>query len=264
VVAKLTPSPVPADASTPATLHLLVTDEAGEPLAGAHLVAVASHGDVGRLRDEGNGQYVASYLPPAGLPADGEALRVVGQDESFEESLPLPLRERPGRLLLGVRGSFTTTFDGFYGPKVGLDGWVPFRLGSQLLGLGLSALYGTASQTISDSSSSLTTQSTVDLVPITLRLGYELFASRRFSLWAGVGGVATYVRFTTAATGEVQNRWGYGAQGFLGFAYALGPGQLFGDLSYTYEPLVQASSFSNFSVDPGGLALEAGYRFAVL
>jgi hypothetical protein len=45
--------------------------------------------------------------------------------------------------------------------------------------------------------------------------------------------------------------------------YGLGPGQAFLDLSYSYEP-VQTSAFSSFSIDAGGLALELGYRFAVL
>ncbi len=267
VALSFSPSPVPADASTDATLHLALLDEAGQPLAGAHLVAIASQGTVGKVEDVGGGNYVASYVPPAGLPSGDEQLRVVGTSEGFEESLPVPLRARPGHVLLGVRAAFTYSFADLYGPRVGLDGWVPIRLGSHYLGLGLSALFGTVGQTVSDSSTGLASRSEADFVPVALRLGYEIYAGRRLSLWAGLGGVATWARFSStpaSASQEVQSQWGLGGQGFLGLTYALGPGQAFLDLSYSYEPVQSTSSFASYSIDAGGLALEAGYRFALL
>ncbi|MHB8419207.1 MAG: hypothetical protein ACYDCL_14115 [Myxococcales bacterium] len=267
VAARLSPSPAPADPSAAETLRLEVRDESGQPLGGAHLIAIATHGTVGKLEDRGDGSYVAPYVPPDALPAEGEELRVVGADEGFEESLPLPLRARPGRFLLGVRATFTYSLADLYGPRVGLDGWVPFRIGGQSFALGVSALFGTASLTVKDPASGLSSQAESDFVPMALRLGYELYAARRLSLWLGVGAVATYARFQTSAAGslsEVQYQWGFGGQGFLGITYALGPGQLFVDLSYSYEPVQSSSAAASFSLDAGGLALEAGYRFALL
>ncbi|HUB09831.1 MAG TPA: hypothetical protein VMB50_22705 [Myxococcales bacterium] len=267
VVASVSPSPVPADSSTSATVRFVVRDEAGQPLAGAHLVAIARDGTVGKLEDEGGGSYVASYTPPASLPAQGEELRIEGTAEGFEESLPLPLRAKPGHLLLGVRAAFSYSFADLYGPRVGLDAFVPIRLGSQYFGVGVSALFGMAGLSVSDPVSGLTARSQADFVPLALRLGYELYAGRRLSLWAGLGGVATWAQFSTAPAGapaETQNQWGFGGQVFFGLAYALGPGQFFADLSYSYEPVQSSSTFATFNLDAGGLALEAGYRFALL
>jgi hypothetical protein len=263
VEAALSQNPVPTDGSTKVTLKLDVKDESGQPLKGLHLILVAGHGVLGPLKDQGDGSYVASYVPPKSLPSDAEVVRVLGEGQEVERSVPVPLRAKPGQLLLGVRAALTYSFADLIGPRIGLDGWVPIRIGNHYLGVGLSALFGTTTQTVTDAASGLGSKSTADFVPVTLRVGYEFYAGRRLSLSMGLGGVATYARFSTTLTDEIQNGWGFGGQGFISAGYGLGPGQAFLDLSYSYEP-VQTSAFSTFSIDTGGLALELGYRFAIL
>jgi hypothetical protein len=136
IEASLSPSPVPADGSTHARLRLVVKDEGGQPLKGVHLIAVASHGVVSPLADQGDGSYVASYLGPPSLPADGETIRLLGESQEIESSIPVPLRAKPGHLLLGVRAAMTYSFADLYGPRIGLDSWVPIRIGSQYFGRG--------------------------------------------------------------------------------------------------------------------------------
>jgi hypothetical protein len=259
-------NPVPTDGKTKVALRLEVKDESGQPLKGLHLIVVAGHGVLGTLQDQGDGSYVASYVAPKSLPADAEVVRVLGpgQDgQEVESSVPVPLRAKPGQLLLGVRAAMTYSFADLFGPRIGLDSWVPIRIGSHYLGVGVSALFGTTTETVTDAASGLSSRSTADFVPLTLRVGYEFYAGRRLTLSMGLGGVATYARFSTSLTDEIQNGWGFGGQGFVSAGYGLGPGQAFLDLSYSYEP-VQTSAFSSFSIDAGGLALELGYRFAVL
>jgi hypothetical protein len=59
---------------------------------------------------------------------------------------------------------------------------------------------------------------------------------------------------TSPATGT-----GFGGLGFFAAGWALGPGQLFGELSYG----VARVSSPEFELDAGGLALDLGYRIAV-
>ncbi len=263
VEAAFSQNPVPTDGRTKVALRLEVKDDSGQPLKGLHLIVVAGHGVVSQLKDQGDGSYVASYVAPKSLPSDAEVVRVLGEGEQVESSVPVPLRARPGQLLLGVRAALTYSFADLLGPRIGLDSWVPVRIGSHYLGVGVSALFGTTTQNVTDAASGLSSRSTADFVPVALRVGYELYAGRRFSLSLGLGGVATYARFSTSLTDEIQNGWGFGGQGFVSAGYGVGPGQAFLDLSYSYEP-VQTAAFSSFSIDAGGLALELGYRFAVL
>ncbi len=258
VTARLSPHPLPADGRSEGVLSLDVRDGAGLPLKGAKLILVASHGTLGPLEEVSEGRYQASYTAPRGAPDGDVVLKVVDQVGGFERSVPLPVRERAGSFGIGVRGGFTHSLGDQLGPRIGADVWVPFRLGGETFGAGLSAQYARATQTVTDGAFSSVNDAT--FVPITLRLAYELYASRRLSVLAGAGPQATFVSFHSSLDDVRRQRWGVGALGFVGVGYVLGPGQAFVELSYAFAPVEAAQ----FRLDGGGLGVEIGYRFGVL
>jgi hypothetical protein len=256
---RVTPSPVPADARTEATLVFDVRDAAGMPLKNAQLLVVASHGTLGPLAQTAEGDYQATYVAPSAPPPGDVLVRLVDSTGGFDQAVAIPLREDPHRLMLGIRGGVTDSLGSLIGPRLGLDLWAPIRLGSQYFGVGLSATGGVASQSLtSPNGLSLTGQAT--FVPVVLRVGYEFYAGRRLSGLLGAGAIASFARFSTPANGEQINRWGFGALGFVSGCFLIGPGQAFLELSYSRAPV----SSTYFDLDTGGLGVEVGYRFAIL
>lgn len=260
VTARVVPDPIPADGHTDAVVRLDVRDAAGLPLTGAKLLAVASHGTLGPLEEEGEGRYVAHLQAPDGVP-DGKALiRVVDSTGTFEQKVELPMREDPRRLLLGVRGGFTHSLQELLGARVGVDLSLAIHAGSLLLWLSVLAQGGLAQQSVTDASGTLTSRSQLWFVPLQLRLAAELWAGRRLSLLLGAGGGATWARYSTTLTGQVSVGWGPSAGGFLGLNLAAGPGHLFLELGYTWAPVAG----EGFRVETGGLGVAAGYRLGIL
>ncbi|MBL8957622.1 MAG: hypothetical protein JNK82_43005 [Myxococcaceae bacterium] len=260
VTARVVPDPIPADGHTDAVVHLDVRDAAGLPLTGAKLLAVASHGTLGPLSEDGEGRYSAHLQAPSGVP-DGKALiRVVDSTGTFEQKVELPMREDPKRLLIGVRGGFTHSLQELMGPRGGFDLSLSFRAGPVLLWLSALAQVGLAQQTVSDSSGSLSTQSQLWFVPVQARLAAELWAGRRLSLQLGGGGGATWARYNTTLTGLVSSAWGANVGGFVALNLAAGPGHFFFEAGYTWAPV----SGAGFRVEAGGVGLALGYRLGVL
>ncbi len=256
---RLTPSPIPADGRTGAELRLDVRDEAGLPLPGAKLVAVASHGALGPVEEEGEGRYRAAYTPPPTIP-DGETLiRVVDSSGLFEQRIEVPMREDVRRLLVGVRGGFVHSLGDLMGPRGGADLSVPVRAGGALLWLSAVGQVGTASQTLTDGAGQLTTQSELLFVPLSARLAVELYASRRLALQLGAGGGVTYAQYSTTLTGERTTAWGPSALGFAAVTLAVGPGHFFLEAGYTWAPVTA----SGFRAETGGVGVAAGYRLGV-
>lgn len=256
---RLTPAPIPADGHTSAELHLDVRDEAGLPLAGAKLVAIASHGTLGPVEEEGEGRYHAAYVPPQNIP-DGETLiRVVDSTGLFEQRIEVPMREDVRRFLIGVRGGFVHSLGDLMGPRGGVDLSIPVRAGGVLLWFSVVAQVGAASQTVTDGSGALSTQSELVFFPFSGRLAVELYAGRRLALQLGAGGGATYARYSTSLTGERSVAWGPHALGFVGLTLAVGPGHFFLEAGYTWAP-VNAPAFR---VETGGIGGAAGYRLGI-
>ncbi len=259
IVARFEPALVPMDGRTRATLALEVRDAAGNPLDGAQLAAVPTAGEATPLVARGGGRYEATYVPPARAPSGEPVLRVSDAAAGYERQFPLPLREDPRRLLLGVRGGWSTSFGDLSGPRVGLDAWAPFRAGDVGLGAGLTAMVGRAKQTVTDPSTGLSSQSEATFAPISLRLGWEALATRRLSLLVGLGGTAVSVSSKSSLQTGSSTSWGYGGLGFVNLGTALGPGQLFGELSYGTARV----SSSSVVLDAGGLSIDIGYRVGI-
>lgn len=268
LVARFVPDPVPADGRTQATISFDVRDAAGMPLRGAKLILAASHGTVGPLADGAEGQYLASYVAPPTAPPGEPTLRVVDSSGGFEQSVSIPLRADPGRLLLGVRVGFTHSLGDLATPRAGLDLAVPIRLGGSYLALGASATAATANGskdlTVEDPTTGeqrviLSVPYQAQLVPVTVRLSYELLATQRLSAYAGVGGLATFVRFQASKVGEETYRWGFGGLGFLSGGLSAGPGQMFLDVFYSYA--LVSGDRDQFRLQAGGVGAELGYRF---
>ena len=260
VTARVSPDPIPADGRTDAVVRFDVRDAAGLPLTGAKLLAVASHGTLGPLEEEGEGRYVAHLQAPAGVPDGNALIRLVDSTGTFEQKVELPMREDPRRLLIGVRGGFTHSLQELMGARVGVDLSVGFRLGSVLIWLSALAQGGLAEQTVTDASGTLSSRSQLWFVPLQGRLAAELWSGRRLSVLLGAGGGATWARYQTTLTGLVSTGWGPSAGGFAALNFAAGPGHLFLELGYTWAPVTTSA----FRVETGGLGLAAGYRLGVL
>ncbi len=259
VSSRVAPSPVVADGKTKALLSLDVRDEAGLPLNGAHLILVADTGVLGKLTEVGDGRYQAEYQAPASMAAGGDAsVRIVSSSGGFETTVNIPLREGPS-FLVGARVGLTHSLGDLVTPRVGVDAWVPFRVGGSFLGLGLSATVGTASQSVAGAGGQFPSESRATFVPVAVRLGYEGYASRRLSVHFGLGGLATWAQVRNSSNRTQLNALAGGGLGFVSGAVTAGPGQFFGELSYAYAPVDNP----DFRLNAGGVAVEAGYRFGL-
>ncbi len=259
VRARLSPSPVPADGRTEASLELDVRDAAGMPLGGVSLIATASDGTVGRLEPTAPGRYRASFLPPDALPAEPATLRIVDAGGGFERRIPLPLRQRTGRLLLGGRAGWVHSLENLTTPRIGLDLVVPFRAGGAWMFAGVTASVATTSQTVTDPVSGLSTRSEATFAPVSFRGGAELWSGRRASLALGAGLVVAPARFRTSARDGDTVATGFGGEGFLALSVAAGPGQAFVEASYAQ---VQVET-DDARLPAGGVGVALGYRLRV-
>ncbi|QSQ18855.1 hypothetical protein JY651_26215 [Pyxidicoccus parkwayensis] len=258
--ASLTPALLPADGATRARVLLDVRDAAGLPLSGARLVLLANHGAVSAATALEDGRYEATYLAPEGLPDGPVELQVTDASGQWSQRVPVSLRATPHALLVGVRAGFVHSLAAQAGPRLGLDMWTPFKLGGLQLGAGLTALAARVQQSVTDASGTLRSESEALYFPMSLRLGWELYAGRRTSVVLGAGATATWARFETSLTGTRASQLGAGGLGFLALGLALGPGQAFAEASFAFAPV----RTEGFRLDAGGPGLEVGYRLGVL
>jgi hypothetical protein len=260
VTARVVPDPIPADGRTQATVRLDVRDAAGLPLSGAKLLAVASHGTLGPLTDEGEGRYVAQLQAPKGVPDGKTLIRVVDSTGTFEQKVELPMREDPHRLLLGARAGYVHSFEDEQGPRFGLDLSFAVRAGPVMLLLSALAEVSWASQTVTDASGMISSKSNLVFLPLMGRLAVELWAGRRLSVLIGGCAGATWARYDTTLNGFSSVSWGPSGGGFAALHFAAGPGHLFLEAGYTYSPITGVG----FRVDAGGIGITAGYRLGIL
>jgi hypothetical protein len=259
VMARFTPSPVPADGRTVARLVLDVRDAAGLPLENAQLIPVVSDGTLGPLEAAGRGRLTATYVAPAALP-DGEVvLKVVDENGGFERTLPVPVRSNPRRFLLGLTAGYALSPGDAAGPRFGVEAWVPWRAGGFSFASGVAASYGSAARTVTDATGTLQSRSEATFVPVALKLGWEIVAARRFSVTLGGGAVGTFATFKNALAGGETSAWGLGGLGFAQATWALGPGQLVLEAFYAYAPVESGG----FRLDAGGPGALAGYRLGI-
>lgn len=260
LVGTVSPDPVPADGRTEAVLSIRLRDGAGKPLEGVQLMATANHGVLGILTDVGGGRYETGYVAPDTIPDEEVLVRMVDSTDKFESKLTIPLREDPKQLLAGVRIGAVHNLGERITPRIGIDIWMPIRLGPAYLGAGLCATLAWSSQAVTDSSGGDASSANWLFIPISLRAGYELFAGQHLSVAVGVGAMATFVRFEHQEASVDEAKWGIGGMAFVSAPYALGPGQIFVDASYAYAPV----RGRHFFLNAGGLGAAVGYRFGVL
>jgi hypothetical protein len=254
------PSPVPVDGRTVARMQLAVRDLAGLPLTKARLIPIVSDGTLGKLEERAPGVYEADYTPPTSLPSGEATLKIVDENGGFEQTTPLPLRHDPRRLLVGAAAGWAQSPGDAAGFRLGADAWVPFRLGSANLSLGATASFGRAERDVADATGTLVSRSSASFVPVSVQLAFEALSGRRLSVSLGGGAVATLGRFRNTLAGPEQVGWGFGGLGFVTGSWALGRGQAFVELSWTYAPVETA----DFRLDAGGPRAAIGYRVGVL
>lgn len=255
---ELQPNPVAADGKSKGRVTLDVRDSAGRPLQGAQLFLIADLGVMSPLVELGEGRYQSDFTAPSEA-ATGEAnVRIIDGSGTFEKNLQIPLRAGPS-FLIGPRGGYTHSLGQLSGPRIGLDLWIPFHIGRAVLGFGVSGAWEPASQTVKDASGLFSTRSTATIVPVIARLGYELFASRRISLHAGLGAQLTWAEVRNSVLRAPASAVRVGGLGFLNGGITLGPGQLFAELSFAFAPVEHA----DFRLNAGGLGLDLGYRLGL-
>jgi hypothetical protein len=257
VSARFSPEPVPADGRTRAEVVLDLRDAAGLPLEGAELLVSATGGALSEVEPIGNGRYRAAYVAEKDALTTRPELRIAEPTGVFLRALPVPVRADPGRLLIGVRAGVNHTLTELVTARIGLDAFAPLRLGDAWMNVSLSATFSRVSQR--HQSNGLTTRSDATLIPVTLRLGVELFVSGPFALSAGVGPQLSYVHFQTSLTGAEEATVNVGANGGLMLNARVGPGVAFAELGYAYAPV----EGQLFRLDAGGIGAAAGYRFGV-
>ena len=157
-----------------------------------------------------------------------------------------------------MRTGYTHSLGELTGGRFGIDSWIPVQLGPARMGVGFSASYGEAAQAVADGAGTLQSRSEARFVPVTARVGYELWAGRGASATAGFGVTATIARFTNTL-GPSGTGAGLGALGFGSFGWVLGPGQLFAEASLGTAPATATA----FRLEAGGLSLDFGYRVRI-
>jgi hypothetical protein len=160
---------------------------------------------------------------------------------------------------VGPRLGWSTAFDDLSSPHAGLDVWSPFQLGDLWLGAGLTASVARARQTIADPATGLRSTSEVTYAPVTLRLGWEVLATRRLSLVLGGGGTLAWASSRSSLVSTAATATGFGGLGFVSAGWALGPGQVLVEASYG----VARVSSPQLELNAGGLAVDLGYRIGI-
>lgn len=258
VKGQVSPRPVDADGKSRAVLSLDVRDKAGLPLRGAQLIALTSHGTVSPVIELGEGRYRAEFHAPDAPPPGSEALvRVIDSSNSFEAVVPVPLR-KVERLLFGARVGFETNLGEMRGPRAGLDALVPLRLFGAPFALEATASLGGASQTLHHPTLG-DRRSDALFVPLALRFAYSPYLSAKLSTYAGAGPLVVLARVTNPSNGYRSQKAAAGAVVYGACALQWGPGQVFGELSWTWA----AVDHPDFRLDAGGLGVAIGYRIGL-
>lgn len=250
------PSPVPANGGVEASLSVQVRDEGGAPVEGAHLLAKTPYGVLSALRDQGEGRYEATYLPPRDITGSRVPITIYDADGSFESTQEIRLRRDPGNLVVGGSVGARLNVEGELLPRLMLEGWVPIRTAAGFVNAGLLAGFATRNEVQSDASGELASEGKWLIVPIEARVGYDIWANSSVSIMLGVGGTAVFAQFTNDEAEVNEGQWGAGGLGFGAIGVYTGPGQIFMDFSYSYS--VVSGEFS--TLDVGGFGLFAGYR----
>jgi hypothetical protein len=112
---------------------------------------------------------------------------------------------------------------------------------------------------VSDPLSGASTRAQVLFAPVALRLGVEAFSTRKLSGVVGGGIVAAFARASSDLAARPSTAAGFGGLGFVSLGWALGRGQLFGELSYGSVPVTS----DDLRLDAGGVSLDLGFRFGV-
>jgi hypothetical protein len=254
---RVEPSPVPADGHTEARVVLELRDAAGLPLEHAQLVAVATHGTVGAVRERGGGVYEQTYVAPPALPDVDPELRVADATGGFERRLPVPLRAAARRLSAGAGGGYTLASGAASGARLLVDAWAPV---AGRVGAGLAVAYGTAATTVSDVGGALSSRATTRFVPLSLKLGWDAYLGRRLSVTVGGGASVAWAEFRSSLSSALPRGFGLGAMGFADLGWRAGAGQVVLGVSYGTVPI----ETSGYRVDPGGLSGTLAYRVGLL
>lgn len=254
---QVSPRIVDADGRSRAVLSLDVRNKAGLPLEGAQLIALASHGTVSPVIELGEGRYRAEFHAPDSLPPGSEALiRIVDSSNTFEATVPVPLR-KVERMLFGAHVGFESNLGEMDGPRAGLDALVPLRLFGAPFAVEATADLGGATQTIHSSLGD--SRSDALFVPLALRLAYSPYLSSNLSTYVGAGPVLVLARVSNPVNGYRAQKAAAGAVVYGTCALNWGPGQVFGELSWTWATV----DHPDFRLDAGGLGVAIGYRIGL-
>lgn len=227
--------------------------------------AVAQRGTLQLLGSEG-GRFSYRYLPPGEGEAGVAAIAVtVDGEPDSRATTSIRLTEAPviERFGVGPRVGYSATFQESSGARVGVDAWMPLELWQRSFAASVGVMFGSSSQLVPDPFGAQAETSLL-MVPVTARVGYEVLHGRRYWVHAGLGVLAAYGRYSAhqgANPADDVSHGGFavGPTGFAAASYAVGPGEAFCDLSYSYAELRTPL----FRAQAGGLLFSVGYRFGL-
>jgi hypothetical protein len=242
------PLPIAAP-GTEVQVSFHVRDAAGSPLDGAELVATCTSGALGPLRADGNGRYVARYVPAPERSDEPVRVRVVDASGGFATELTLPLRPTLPALLAGARGGIVRS-GALTTARGGAEVWLPFTIDTHVLAASVRVEATSTERRLGEGA-----DAGLVLVPISAALAYELLFVADLSLFAGIEGSLALAYFT-GPDGSSEAALGAGGGVFLSPAYRVGPGSAFADVGFGMVPVAGR----DFELDAGGLRAYLGYR----
>jgi hypothetical protein len=166
------------------------------------------------------------------------------------------VRDNPRRLLIGARAGFTHSLGDMVSPRFGIDLTVPLRLGPVMLWISGLISAGVATTVLPEP---FVSRNTLFFLPLTARVGAEVWAGRRLSVVIGALGGATWARYQASLNGLVETAWGPALGGYSAVHFSLGPGHAFFEAGYTWAPVTGRS----FRAETGGIGFALGYRLGV-
>jgi hypothetical protein len=112
---------------------------------------------------------------------------------------------------------------------------------------------------VSDATGTLRSDVGATFLPVALKLGGEVHATRRLSFVLGAGPVLTLARFKSSLASGAEQGFGFGWTTFLDLGWAAGPGVAVLGISYGSSEV----RTTDFRIDPGGASVAIGYRVRV-
>jgi opacity protein-like surface antigen len=263
----VTPGVLPADGKSSSLINIKVFDAYGNPISGERLVVTASLGQLGEIKELGNGSYSLKYVSSKERAGGKSEITVTNPQKDFTGATNILLMPMPRNFGIGPKIGYVTNFGSISGIYPGIEGSYVLPWMNRSLSIALEAGYYSSSDEESGQDAAGDYKIGIDLkvIPISLSGVYRI-PYGRFRPYAGLGLGAlvadskiSYSRQPALSSSSAV----FGVHGLGGLELKLGPGSALVELKYNYSRLdtrLEASS-SALEGNIGGLTAGVGYRF---